>query len=66
MNTVKKVLNPAVRRYVYGVATAALGVAVVRGYLDQSEVNAWNALLTAVTGMAFLHVPAKSGDKDEA
>ena len=51
------VLTPAVRRWIYGVATAALPILVAYGVLDERGVSLWAALLGSllVPAMAFVH-----------
>ncbi|EJF51723.1 hypothetical protein HMPREF1317_1701 [Schaalia georgiae F0490] len=50
-------LTPAVRRYIYNVTIAALGVALVYGVVDGQHAAAWEALALAVVGLARAHVP---------
>ena len=50
-------LTPQVRRYVYNITIAALGVALVYGVVDGQHAAAWEALALAVVGLARAHVP---------
>lgn len=50
-------LTPAVRRWAYGITTAALGVAAVYGLVDGNQAAAWLILAGAVTGMATVNTP---------
>ena len=51
------VLTPAVRRWIYGVATAVLPILVAYGILDERRAPLWVALLGSllVPAMAFAH-----------
>ena len=53
-------LTPQVRRYIYNVTIAALGVALVYGVVDGQHAAAWEALALAVVGLARAHVPGDS------
>lgn len=55
-------LTPQVRRYIYNVTIAALGVALVYGVVDGQHAAAWEALALAVVGLARAHVPT-GGDE---
>lgn len=55
-------LTPQVRRYVYNVAIAALGVALVYGVIDGQHAAAWEGLALAVVGLARAHVPTGGGE----
>lgn len=57
MNRLQGVLTPPVRRWAYGVTTAALGVVAVYGLVDGQQAAAWLILAAAVTGMATAHTP---------
>jgi hypothetical protein len=62
-------LTPTVRRWAYGVTTAALGVCLVYGLVDGNQVAAWAGLAAAVTGMAGAFVdetatPRHAADDD--
>lgn len=46
------------RRYIYRVASAALVVAAVYGFVNGEEAAAWLLVFAAVTGMADLNVPS--------
>lgn len=50
-------LTPAVRRWIYGVATAALPLLVAYGILDAKDAPLWVAVAGSllVPGMAFVH-----------
>lgn len=50
-------LTPAVRRWIYGVATAVLPVLVAYGVLDGERAPLWVAVAGAflVPGLAFVH-----------
>jgi hypothetical protein len=47
-------IGEPVRRYVYGIATALTGVAVLYGILTDTEVVAWLAVLDAVLMVPFV------------
>ena len=53
-------LTPQIRRYVYNVTIAALGVALVYGVIDGQHAAAWEALALAVVGLARAHVPTSA------
>ena len=42
------------RRWLYGVSTAALALAVFYGYVDKDAAALWGALIAAI---AYLHTP---------
>lgn len=48
-------LTPAIRKYIYGIVTAALPLLVVYGVLDSNDVALWLALAAGIlgTGTAF-------------
>lgn len=52
-------LTPAVRRWAYGIATAAVPLLVVYGVIESETAPLWVALVASVlgTGTAFAHVP---------
>ncbi|MDU7361228.1 MAG: hypothetical protein E7L00_08495 [Propionibacteriaceae bacterium] len=54
-----KCLTPRVRRWLYGVTTAALCVLGVYGVLDGQQLAAWSGLAAAITGLAL----ANTGDE---
>ena len=54
-------LTPQVRRWAYGVATAALVVLGVYGVVDGNQAAAWGGLAAAVTGMATALTPSPEG-----
>lgn len=51
--------SPAVRRWMYRVGNAALGVAVVYGLVNGEEAAAWGLLLNVLLTMADANVPAQ-------
>lgn len=53
-NTINHAITPAVRRWLYGVATAALAVAGVYGLLDGQQLAAFSGLAAAITGLATI------------
>lgn len=48
----KYIPSMAVRRYVYGVIAAALGVALIYGLVNAEQVSAWVILGTAICGLS--------------
>lgn len=52
LDRIEAALTNKRRKYIYRVATAGLGVAVVYGLLNGEQAAAWGVLLMAVTGMA--------------
>lgn len=52
-------LTPAVRRWAYGIATAAVPLLVVYGVIESETAPLWVALVASVlgTGTALAHVP---------
>ncbi|WP_019136685.1 hypothetical protein [Cellulomonas massiliensis] len=56
--------TPAVRRWIYRVATAGLAVAAVYGYVDGEPSAAWLLLAAAVTGMADVNTPGPDGGEE--
>jgi len=57
MDKLNKVLAPPVRRWLYGVSTAALVVLGTYGVVDGEQAASWGLLAAAVTGMAFANTP---------
>jgi hypothetical protein len=57
-------LTPAVRRWAYGVATAAVPLLVIYGVIESETAPLWAALAASVlgTGTALAHVPRDGGD----
>lgn len=51
--------NRAARRYIYGVATAALAVLGVYGVLTGEQMAVIAGLAAAVTGLAGINVPSR-------
>lgn len=52
-------LTPAVRRWAYGIATAAVPLLVIYGVIESETAPLWVALVASVlgTGTALAHVP---------
>ncbi len=48
------------RRWLYGVATAALLVLLTYGVIDGNQAAVWGGLAAAITGLASVNVPAKT------
>ena len=58
MNTPNRIIaSPAVRRWLYSVATAGLACLAVWGLLTAEQVAALTGLAAAVTGLAAANVP---------
>ena len=57
------ITRPEVRRWIYGIATAGLGVLLVYGVVTGEQAAAWSGLAMAVTGLAAVNTPA--GEKQE-
>lgn len=53
-------LTPRVRVWIYGIATAALGVLAVYGVVDDQQAAAWSGLAAAVTMMAAINTPTRT------
>lgn len=51
--------SPAMRRWIYGIANAAVGIAVVYGMVNGQEAAAFGLLINAILGMAQANVPAQ-------
>lgn len=58
-------LSPAVRRWVYGVALAAMPLAVLYGIVSEAAAPLWLALVGAVLvpGLALANVPPGPGKR---
>jgi len=52
------------RRWMYGIATAALGVLLVYGVIDRNGAAALGGLAAAITGLAGLNVPSTNASDD--
>lgn len=52
------ITNPDVRRWIYGIATAALAVIGVYGIVTGEQITAWSGLASAITGLATINTPA--------
>ena len=55
MSPLERWLTPAVRRWLYGIATAALIVLGVYGLLTNEQIAAWMGLAAAITGLATVY-----------
>lgn len=56
------ITRPEVRKWIYGIATAALAVLGVYGLVTGAQIAAWAGLAAAVTGLATVNTgPAESG-----
>lgn len=53
-----KMPTPGTRKWIYGIANAGVGVAVVYGIMNGEEAAAWGLLINAVLGLAQANVPA--------
>lgn len=49
--------RPTVRRWLYGIATAALVLLGTYGLLDGQQIAAWTGLAAAITGLAWANTP---------
>lgn len=58
----ERYLTPRVRRWLYGVTTAALAVLGVYGLIDSQQLAAWSGLAAAITGLAFINTTEPSED----
>lgn len=58
-------LTPTVRRWAYGVATAAVPLLVIYGVIESETAPLWVALVASVlgTGTALAHVPPTGGEQ---
>ena len=57
------ITRPEVRRWIYGIATAALAVLGVYGIGTGEQIAAWSLLASAITGLATANTP--TGEKRE-
>lgn len=56
------IARPEVRKWIYGIATAALAVLGVYGLVTGAQIAAWAGLAAAVTGLATVNTgPASPG-----
>lgn len=64
MEKIDSWFTPAIRKWIYGIATAALPLLVLYGILDENAVPLWTALVGAflVPGMAAVHTNTSRGD----
>ena len=51
------IANPDLRRWIYGIATAGLGVLLVYGIITGEQAAAWSGLAMAATGLAMVNTP---------
>lgn len=51
------IANPDLRRWIYGIATAGLGVLLVYGVVTGEQAAAWSGLAMAATGLAMANTP---------
>ena len=52
------ITRPEVRKWIYGIATAGLGVLLVYGVVTGEQVAAWSGLAMSATGLAMANTPA--------
>lgn len=52
------------RRYIYGIATAALSVLLVYGVIDGNQMAVAGGLFFAITGLASVNVPGEAVTAD--
>ena len=52
------ITRPEIRRWIYGIATASLGVLLVYGVVTGEQAAAWSGLAMSVTGLAAVNTPA--------
>lgn len=57
------ITRPEVRKWIYGIATAGLGVLLAYGVVTGEQVAVWSGLAMSVTGLAAVNTPA--GGKQE-
>ena len=57
------ITRPDVRKWIYGIATAAFTVLGVYGLATGQQIAAWNLLACAITGMATANTPAIGNDQ---
>ena len=53
------IANPDLRRWIYGIATAGLGVLLVYGVVTGEQAAAWSGLAMSVTGLAMVNTPKR-------
>lgn len=55
-------LTPAVRRWLYGIATALVPILVIYGVIESETAPMWIALVASMlgTGTALAHVPGEN------
>ena len=51
------IANPDLRRWIYGIATAGLGVLLVYGVVTGEQAAAWSGLAMAATRLALANTP---------
>lgn len=52
------ITSPDVRRWIYGIATAALAVLGVYGIVSGEQIAVWSLLASAITGLATANTSA--------
>ena len=52
------ITHPDIRRWIYGIATAALAVLGVYGIVTGEQIAAWSLLASAITGLATANTSA--------
>lgn len=52
------ITRPEVRKWIYGIATAALVVLGVYGIVTGEQIAAWSLLASAITGLATANTSA--------
>ena len=52
------ITSPDIRRWIYGIATAALAVLGVYGIVTGEQIAAWSLLASAITGLATANTSA--------
>lgn len=52
------ITRPEVRKWIYGIATAALAVLGVYGIVTGEQIAAWSLLASAITGLATANTSA--------
>ena len=58
------ITRPEVRKWIYGIATAALAVLGVYGIVTGEQIAAWSGLASAITGLALANTPAGGKQED--
>ena len=58
--------DPAVRRYVYGIAVAAIPLLVIFGVIAQDDAQVWLNLAAAVLGLGTTALALPNTPKDAA